>query len=63
MTEGEIIKVTLPKRISEVVKNTVEMGLFSSKSDLAKTAIIKYLDDIHLLDQLKSAIETHPVDK
>ena len=63
MTKGEIIKVTLPKRISEVVKNTVEMGLFSSESDLAKTAIIKYLDDMHLLDQLKSAIETHPIDK
>ena len=63
MAKGVSIKVTLPKRISEVVENTVKMGIFSSPSDLGKTAIVKYLDDMHLLDQLKSGIETHPIDE
>ena len=63
MAKGVSIKITLPKRISDVVDSTVKMGIFSSPSDLGKTAIVKYLDDMRLLDQLKGTIETHAIDE
>ena len=56
------MKVTLPKRILDIVNSTVEMGLFSSPSDLGKTAIIDYLDKMHLLDEVKSSIGSKPLD-
>ena len=62
MKKGEIIKVTLPKRLFDIVQSTVEIGLFSSNSEFGKTAIIEYLDKMHLLDQLKNSIETKPLD-
>jgi len=41
----------------------VELGIFVNKTDVVRAALIKYLDDMHLLDQLKSSIETHPIDE
>jgi len=62
LKKGKIIKVTVPTRIFQIVENTVEMDLFSSPSDLGKTAIIDYLNKMHLLDQVKSSIESKPLD-
>ena len=62
MAKGEPIKVTLPKRIFDIVDSTVKMGIFSSHSELGKTAIVEYLDKMHLLDQVKSSIESKPLD-
>jgi len=62
MKKGVPIKVNLPKRIFDIVESTVEMEIFSSPSDLGKTAIVEYLDKMHLLDQIKSSIESRPLD-
>jgi len=62
LAKGLVIKVTLPKRIFDIVNSSVEMGIFSSHSDLGKTAIVEYLDKMHLLDQVKSSIESKPLD-
>jgi len=62
LTKGKTIKVTLPKRIFEIVENTVQMGIFSSHSDLGKTAIVDYLEKLHLLDEVKSNIGSRPLD-
>jgi len=62
LKKGETMKVTLPKRILDIVNSTVEMGLFSSPSDLGKIAIIDYLDKMHLLDEVKSSIGSKPLD-
>lgn len=63
MEKGVPIKVILPKRIAEIVESAAEMGIFSSSSDLGKTAIIKYLDDMHFLDLLKNTVAAHRIDK
>ena len=39
------------------------MEIFSSHSDLGKTAIIEYLEKMHLLDQVKNSIESRPLEK
>jgi len=62
LKKGGTIKVTVPERILDIVNSTVEMGLFSSPSDLGKTAIIAYLDNMHLLDEVKSNIGSKPLD-
>ena len=40
-----------------------EQDFFPEKNDIVKIAVVKYLDDMHLLDQVKSSIETHPLEK
>jgi len=63
LVKGESIKVTLPKRIFDIVDSVVKMEIFSSHSDLGKTAIIEYLEKMHLLDQVKNSIESRPLEK
>ena len=53
----------LPRRIDKIILATVDEGLFANKNDIVKSAVVKYLDDMHLLDQVKSSIETHPLEK
>ncbi len=53
----------LSRRIDRIIQATVDKGIFGSKKDLIKTAIVQYLDNMHLLDQIKSSIETHPIDE
>ncbi len=53
----------LSSRIDRIIQATVDEGIFGSKNDLIKTAIIQYLNDMQLLDQIKSSIETHPIDE
>jgi len=53
----------LSSRIDRIIQATVDEGIFGSKNDLIKTAIVQYLNDMHLLDQIKSSIETHPIDE
>lgn len=56
---GEI-RVSLPEKLDKLIQNTVDAGLFRSKAELAKIAIIEYLDKMHLLDQIKTNIESKP---
>jgi len=53
----------ISKRLDGIIQKTVDEGIFSTKADFYKSATIHYLEELHLLDQLKSAIETHPIDK
>ena len=62
MSEGEI-RFKVHKQVDSILENLVSMGIFSTKNDVARMALIKLLDDMHLFDQLKNAIETHPIDK
>ena len=52
------IRITIPERIDKIIQLTVDEGIFSNKTDLVRTALIQYLDKLHLLDQLKNAIES-----
>jgi len=61
--DGVEYRVKLPRRIDKIIMATVDEGLFANKNDIVKTAVVKYLDDMHLLDQVKSSIETHPIKK
>ncbi len=61
--DGVDYRFKLSRRIDGIIQATVDEGIFGSKNDLIKTAIVKYLDDMHLLDQIKSSIETHPIDE
>jgi len=54
------IRVSLPEKLDKLVASTVDAGLFRSKAELAKIAIIEYLDKMHLLDQIKANIESKP---
>jgi Arc/MetJ-type ribon-helix-helix transcriptional regulator len=56
---GEI-RVSLPEKLDKLVQSSVDGGLFRSKAELAKIAIIEYLDKMHLLDQIKTNIESKP---
>ena len=60
---GVEYRVMLPRRIDKIILATVDEGLFANKNDIVKSAVVKYLDDMHLLDQVKSSIETHPLEK
>ena len=62
MTESGHIRVSLPKKFDKVVQSAVDAGLFKTKAELAKIAIIEYLDKMHLLDQIKNSIESKPLD-
>jgi len=57
------VRFKISKRIDEIIQRTVKEGIFTTKSDFYKSAAIHYLDQLHLLDQLKNAIETHRLDK
>jgi len=61
--DGADYRIKIPKRIDRIIQATVDEGLFGSKNDVVKAAVVKYLDDMHLLDQVKSSIETHPLEK
>ncbi len=61
--DGVDYRFKLSRRIDRIIQATVYEGIFGSKNDLIKTAIVQYLDDMHLLDQIKSSIETHPIDE
>jgi len=61
--DGAEYRIKIPKRIDRIIQATVDEGLFGSKNDVVKAAVVKYLDDMHLLDQVKSSIETHPLEK
>ena len=52
--------MSLPGQLDKLVESTVDAGLFRSKAELAKIAIIEYLDKMHLLDQIKANIESKP---
>ena len=61
--DGAEYRLKIPKRIDRIIQATVDEGLFGSKNEVIKSAVVKYLDDMHLLDQVKSTIETHPLEK
>ncbi len=61
--DGVDYRFKLSRRIDRIIQATVVAGIFGSKNDLIKTAIVQYLDNMHLLDQIKSSIETHPIDE
>ena len=61
--DGVDYRFKLSRRIDRIIQATVGEGIFGSKNDLIKTATVQYLDDMHLLDQIKSSIETHPIDE
>jgi Arc/MetJ-type ribon-helix-helix transcriptional regulator len=61
--DGAEYRIKIPKRIDKIIQATVDEGLFGSKNDVVKAAVVKYLDDMHLLDQVKSSIETHLLEK
>lgn len=56
------IRMRISKNLDKIIQSTVDEGIFNNKSDLLKMALVRYLDDMHLLDQLKTKIETQPLD-
>ena len=56
------IRMRISKNLDRIIQSTVDEGIFNNKSDLLKMALVRYLDDMHLLDQLKTKIETQPLD-
>ena len=46
-------RITLPKGIDRIIEAALEEGIYVKKSDVVRAAVIKYLDDMHLLDQIK----------
>lgn len=46
-------RITLPKGIDRIIEAALEEGIYVNKSDVVRAAVIKYLDDMHLLDQIK----------
>ncbi|MCV0399589.1 MAG: hypothetical protein K5785_06285 [Nitrosarchaeum sp.] len=61
--DGVDYRLKLPRRIDRIIQATVDEEIFASKNDVVKAAVVKYLDDMHLLDQIKVSIETHPLEK
>ena len=59
--ESSEIRVRIPKRIDDLIQSTVDQGIFTNKTDLVKAALIQYLDNLHLLDEIKNSIESHPI--
>ena len=52
-------RITLPKGIDRIIEAALEEGIYVNKSDVVRTAVIKYLDDMHLLDQIKLDVRAH----
>lgn len=59
--DGVEIRIKIPKNLDKIIQSTVDEGIFNNKTDLLKMALVRYLDDMHLLDQLKTKIETQPL--
>jgi len=57
------VRFKISKRLDDIIQQTVNEGIFSTKADFYKSATIHYLEELHLLDQLKNTIETRPIDK
>jgi len=57
------VRFKISKRLDDIIQQAVNEGIFTTKSDFYKSATIHYLEELHLLDQLKSTIETRPIDK
>ena len=52
-------RITLPKGIDRIIEAALEEGIYVNKSDVVRAAVIKYLDDMHLLDQIKLDVRAH----
>ena len=52
-------RITLPKGIDRIIEATLEEGMYVNKNDVVRAAVVKYLDDMHLLDQVKSSVRAH----
>lgn len=60
MPKSREIRVAIPEKLDKLIQSTVDAGLFGTKAELAKIAIMEYLDKMHLLDQIKANIESKP---
>jgi len=57
LKEGEI-RFPIKKQVNSILESAVELGIFASKNDVARIALIKYLNDMQLLDKLKNDIKS-----
>jgi len=62
LDEGEI-RFPIKKQVKLILESAVKLGIFASKNDVARIALIKYLDEMNLLDKLKNDINSQPIDE
>ena len=48
------LRVTISKKMDEILKQIVDKGLFLSKADLARFAMIAYLKDLGWVEKPKT---------
>ena len=60
MDQGEI-RFPIKKQVNLILESAVDLGIFASKNDVARIALIKYLNDMNLLDKLKNYINRQPI--
>ena len=56
-------RITLPKGIDRIIEAALEEGIYVNKSDVVRAAVIKYLDDMHLLDQIKLDVRARHLER
>jgi len=62
MDDGEI-RFPIKKQVNSILESAVKLGIFASKNDVARIALIKYLDKMHLLDKLKNEINSQRINE